>query len=246
MKTLVWFIAMLVMFSFPVNAANPFRAVELSDAELSELRGRYVMPGRVIHFGVTMSTIWENSSGQRLGAEVQFNLDSQAQPSLYVTDRSSASPNAEGVADVLPGAGQVLGGKGLSEVQGISQSVRSAGDFNEGLNSLEVIVSRNAEQVMPGADSVRWDGPDGFSNEIGSVLVDPRGGLQVLLDAGTQGGALQQIGSGNVVQQARFTGDLNRVNNLATLTVALRDLPLGQDFANCTLEQLRALRPIGY
>ena len=59
MKTLVWFMALLVMFSLPVNAANPFRAAELTDAELSELRGRYVMPGRIIHFGVTMSSVWE-------------------------------------------------------------------------------------------------------------------------------------------------------------------------------------------
>lgn len=247
MKMLMWLLALLVMFSFPVNAEHPFRAVELSDAELNELRGRYVMPGRVIHFGVTMSSIWENSAGQRLGVDVQFNMDSKAEPSLYVTDRSSQLPAEGGLADVMPGAGQVLGGKGLSEVKGISQSVRSAGDFNEGLNSLEIIVSRTAEQAVPGADSVRWDGAGSFSNEVGSVLVDPMsGGLKILLDAGTQGNALQQIGGGNVVQQARFTGDLNSVSNLAALTVALRDLPLGQDFANCTLEQLRALRPIGY
>lgn len=246
MKTLKWLLALLAMFSFPVNAANPFRLAELSDAELNELRGRYVMPGRVIHFGVTMSSHWENSAGQHLGVDVQFNMDSRAQPSLYVTDRSSQLPIEADTASVTPGVGQVLGGRGLSEVKGVSQSVRSAGDFNEGLNSLDIIVSRTAEQAVPSVDAVHWDGPGSFSNAVGSVLVDPRGGLKILLDAGAQGATLQQIGSGNVVQQARFTGDHNSASNLATLTVALRDLPLGQDFANCTLEQLRALRPIGY
>jgi hypothetical protein len=79
------------------------------------------------------------------------------------------------------------------------------------------------------------------------VVVDRQtGGLKLQIDAGNQGGSFQQIGNGNLVQQTNFTGDFNSVRNLATLSVALRDLPLGQDFANCTLEQLRALRPIGF
>lgn len=248
MKTLVSLMALLVMLSLPAHAANPFRAAELSDAELSELRGRYVMPGSIIHFGVTMSSVWENSAGQRLGAEVNLHVDNKALPSLYVTDLST-QPQAEGGSlDVIPGRGLVLGGGGLTEVRGISQSVRSAGDFNDGLNSLEIVVSRDGQHpALSDSTATPWAGNASFSNEVGKVLVDRQGGgLKILLDAGSQGAVLQQIGSGNVVQQASFTGDLNNVRNLATLSVALKDLPLGQDFANCTLEQLRALRPIGF
>lgn len=247
MKTLVSLVALLVMFTLPAHAANPFRAVELSDNELSELRGRYVMPGRIIHFGVTMSSVWENSAGQNLGAQVSFQMDGRAQPSLHITDLSSQAQGDGSVPVVRPGSGQIVGGGGLNEVSGISQSVRSAGDFNDGLNSLEIIVSRGGQQAAPDHAGSSGANPRSFTNEVGKVLVDRQGGgLQILLDAGTQGSAMQQIGSGNVVQQANFTGDLNNVRNLATLSVALKDLPLGQDFANCTLEQLRALRPIGY
>lgn len=247
MKTLVWFVALLVMFSLPVNAANPFRAAELTDAELSELRGRYVMPGRIIHFGVTMSSVWENSAGQRLGAAVDFQLDSKARPSLYVTDLSSQQQGNGNGPGVVPGSGLILGGGGLTEVRGISQSVRSAGDFNDGLNSLEVTISRGGDSLVPDNGAAPWTGGSNFGNDVGRVLVDRQGGgLRISLDAGTQGTALQQIGSGNVVQQANFSGDLNSVRNLSTLSVALKSLPLGQDFANCTLEQLRALRPTGF
>lgn len=248
MKTLVSLMALLVMLSLPAHAANPFRAAELSDSELSELRGRYVMPGRIIHFGVTMSSVWENSAGQRLGAAVNFHVDSKAQPSLSVTDLSTQTPTDGGSSGVIAGAGLVLGGGGLTEVRGISQSVRSAGDFNDGLNSLEVVVSRDGQHpATQDNNSTPWVGNASFNNEVGRVLVDRRGGgLKILLDAGSQGAALQQIGSGNVVQQANFTGDLNNVRNLASLSVALKGLPMGQDFANCTLEQLRALRPIGF
>ena len=79
------------------------------------------------------------------------------------------------------------------------------------------------------------------------MLVDRhRGGLRMQLDAGSQGTALQQVGGGNLLQQANFSGDFNSVRNMTTLSVGLRELPLGQNFANCTLEQLRALRPVGF
>lgn len=245
MKNLASLTVLLLMFSLPAHAANPFRAAELSNAELGDLRGRYVMPGRIIHFGVTMSTVWENGAGQSVGAAVTFEMNGKAQPSLHITDLSSQS-QADG-STVMPGTGLVLGGAGLTDVQGISQSVRSAGDFNDGLNNLEIIVSRGDGQMAPSTASTPWSGSTRFVNEVGKVLVDRQGGgLKILLDASTQGAALQQIGNGNVVQQANFTGDLNSVRNLTTLSVGLRDLPLGQDFAHCTLEQLRALRPIGF
>lgn len=246
MKTLVSLTALLVMFSLPLHAANPFRAIELTDVELGELRGRYVMPGRIIHFGVTMSSEWKNSAGQTLGAEVNFQVNSRAQPSLRISNLSSESPDAADGMAAGAGAGQMLGGGGLAEVSGISQSVRSAGDFNDALNNLEIVVSRDGQRASSAQGAALPSGSRSFANDVGHVRIDTEGGLKVFLDAGTQGSAMQQIGSGNVVQQANFTGDLNSVRNLATLNVALKDLPLGQDFANCTLEQLRALRPTGF
>lgn len=245
MKTVLWALALLVMFSLPAQAANPFRAAELSDSELHELRGRYVMPGRVIHFGVTMSSVWENSAGHSVGAAASFQMNEQTVPSLYITDLSSQPADAG--AQVIPGKGQVIGGNGLSDVRGISQSIRSAGDFNDGLNNLEIVVSRDGTPQTPSGTPTPWNGTDSFVSGAGRAVVERQGGgLKLMVDAGSQGAAFQQIAAGNVVQQASFTGNLNTVRNLATLSVALRDLPLGQDFANCTLEQLRALRPIGF
>lgn len=247
MKSLAWLASFLAALSLPASADNPFRAVELQDHELAQLRGRYVMPGRIIHFGVTMSSIWENSAGQTIGAGVTFQLDEQAQPSLHITQLAPQGEDQGSGGVVVPGNGQVVGGAGLTGVQGVSQSVRSAGDFNDGLNNLEIVVTRGADAPAPAADAAPWSGQTGFVGAAGEVLVSTRnGGLQIHLDAGAQGNALQQIGGGNITQQANFSGNLNTARNLATLSVALRDLPLGQDLANCTLEQLRALRPGGY
>lgn len=238
--------AITVVTSLPTSAANPFRAVELTDAQLSELRGRYVMPGRIIHFGVTMGTLWENGAGQSLGAQVSFHVDERAQPSLHISELSSHQQETGNGTSPQPGTGAVIGGAGLNDVRGISQSIRSAGDFNDGLNSLEIIVTHGGD-APPSGQTTAWSGSSSFSGAVGQVVLDKQGGgLQILLDAGTQGAALQRIGNGNVIQQANFTGGLNTARNMATLSVALKELPFGQDFANCTLEQLRALRPVGF
>lgn len=247
MKSCAWFATWLMALCVPASADNPFRAAELDDEELAQLRGRYVMPGRIIHFGVTMSSVWENSAGQTIGAGVTFQLDGQAQPSLHVTQLTPQGEDQPQGGAVIPGNGQVVGGAGLTGVQGISQSVRSAGDFNDGLNNLEIVITKGGGALEQDTGAQPWSGATGFSGAAGEVLVSTRnGGLQIHLDAGAQGHALQQIGGGNITQQANFSGNLNSARNLATLNVALRDLPLGQDLANCTLEQLRALRPGGY
>src|SRR5690606_14290778 len=161
---------------------------------------------------------WANSAGQTVGAGVTFQLDSKAQPSLYVTDLSGQSDPE--VASPPPGTVQVVGGAGLGDVQGISLSVRSAGASDDGLIKLHVVISREGGQLEPDNGAVPWTGSGTFTNEAGRVLVAQQGGgLKILVDAGSQGAALQQIGAGNVIQQANFSGDFNTVRNMATLNV---------------------------
>ena len=232
----------VLSISLPVNAASLFQPVEISDAELAQLRGRYVLPDRVIHFGVTMSTFWQNHAGQGIGAMVSLRVNGHAQPSLHV---SYIDQVGNGNA-VVSGTGQVLGGNGLAQVQGISQSVRSAGDYNDALNDLSISIGSKAVD-LPAPEGQPWSGSTQFANDAGSVkITNQAGGLQLALNANDQGLAQQQIGGGNVLQQANINSSMNSVRNLAALNVALRDRPLNVDLAQCTWEQLRALRPTGY
>lgn len=237
-----WCVAGVLCLSLPVSAASLFKPVEVSDVELAELRGRYVLPDRIIHFGVTMSTFWQNSAGQGIGALVSLQMDGAAQPSLSVSYIDQAGSDLP----VLSGTGQVLGGNGLAQVQGVSQSVRSAGDHNDALNDLSITVSQGADTYAP-HNGQPWAGASQFSNAAGSVQVTTHaGGLQIALQAAGQGQAMQQMGAGSVLQQATINSSMNNVRNLAALNVALRDRPLNVELNNCTWEQLRALRPIGY
>lgn len=242
MNTRTWLAAGVLVASLPLHAANPFQPIELSDPELDQLRGRYVLPDRIISFGVVMTSSWQDSTGQIIGAQVALNLSgAQSQPTLYITRIDQAgSGNA-----LTAGNGQIIGGAGLGSIQGIVQSVRTAGDYNTGLNDLSVQISKGNEQPVP-INGEAWNGSQGFSNGAGTVKITAlNGGLNIAVQASNgQGHSSQQIGGG-VSQHANIGGSLNSVRNVAALSVALRDNPRAVNMTSC-LEQLRALRPSGY
>ncbi|VTQ04676.1 Uncharacterised protein [Pseudomonas aeruginosa] len=131
--------------ALPAPASDLFAPAELSDQELSHLRGRYVLPGRIVSFGVTMSSTWQNASGQVLGARVDLQVrQNLARPVLNVTlvDRPGNAPPP------VAGNGQVLGGAGLAQTQGVSQSIRTAGDHNSASNGVSIEV-RHGEAPPP-------------------------------------------------------------------------------------------------
>lgn len=207
----------LACMSLPAAAQSAFQVVEVSDAELSQLRGRFVLPDRVVHFGVTMTTLWQNGAGE-LGAQVQFQVNAGSQPSLHVSLLSEAGAGAP----VGQGAGQVIGGAGLGEVHGVVQSTRSAGDYNDALNTISVRINGSDGQA-PAAGQA-WSGPMAMSNEVGNVQVTRHaGGLQISVQANHgQGSATQSIGSGLLAQQNNLSGNMNKVLNTAELNVTLR------------------------
>jgi len=240
----LWLAAGILAASLPVAASTMFTPAEISDQELAQLRGRYVLPDRIISFGVVMTSTWQNSAGQIIGAEVALNVVSgQVQPSLYVRQISTAG-SASG--DISPGNGVITGGAGLDTVQGIVQSVRTAGDLNTGLNDLRLRIVTGSGDTSTDPDAQPWNGNQDFSNAAGMVSISSRsGGINIVLNASQgQGFSSQQIGGG-VAQHANISGSLNEVRNIAALNVALRDNPRNLNLDNC-IEQLRALRPHGY
>ncbi|WP_137822671.1 hypothetical protein [Pseudomonas sp. D(2018)] len=240
MNTKTWWMATLLALSIQAGASDLFKPEELSDAELSQLRGRYVLPDRIISFGVVMTSTWENAAGQVIGAQVGMSLSSgQVQPALYSTPIQRAGNGSS----ITPGSGQVIGGSGLDSVRGVVQSVRAAGDGNNGENGLDIRISQGGEaQSAPATQS--WGAEQTVSNAAGMVRISSGdGGLGIAIQASNgQGTSSQRIGAGGVAQQSAIGGDLNHVRNLASLEVHLRDVPrvgnLRQSF-----DQLRGLCP---
>ncbi|MCF4976299.1 hypothetical protein GIW65_28280, partial [Pseudomonas lactis] len=66
MNTSRWLTVLCLAASMPAYASSGFKPIELKDAEMAELRGRYVMPGRIISFGIVMSSTWTNAEGSNI------------------------------------------------------------------------------------------------------------------------------------------------------------------------------------
>lgn len=252
MKRQLLLAASCLVASFQLPAATLLQPVELSDLELSQLRGRFVLPDRIISFGVTMSSIWQNANGQTLGAQVNMQVQntmdlqkktSVATPVFNVTMLNGQQNNQ--IQTPAAGTGQVNGGGGLNQVQGISQSVRTAGDYNQAGNNMTIDVSQgNSAGALPnGTNNLNQS----LTTDAGTVAVaSANNGLQLAIQANGQGTALQTIGANGVAQAIALSGNTNLVQNLANLSVVMRNNPTAMNNINCALDQLRTLRPTGY
>lgn len=254
MKTSYWLAAACLAASAS-GYANGFKPVEIKDQELAELRGRYVMPGRIISFGVVMSTTWRNASGDMIGASGSMQIQAATvKPQFYVSTYTQAGNSQANSDAAMPsqGTGTIVGGAGLATAQGITQSVRAAGDGNTAANNVSIDVSESA--VAPPVTAV----PQGQvlasgqtitgSNAAGSIAVSSSGGgVQMAIAANNnQGTALQQVAAGGLLQNTRLLGNSNLVSNLTQLNVVLKNNGPSAGALDCNLSQLTALRSVGY
>ncbi|MGY3303623.1 hypothetical protein ACVK1X_002922 [Pseudomonas sp. PvR086] len=248
MKTSYWLAAACLAASASGYANAGFKPIELKDHELAELRGRYVMPGRIISFGIIMSSTWRNASGDLIGVATAMQIQaSTVKPQLYVstikeTGNGSTPPS---------GTGNVIGGAGLTTTQGVTQTVRAAGDGNTAYNNVAINVkeANQAPAPSPVQGQVLTSGQTiTDSNAAGSVAVsNTGGGVQMAIQASNnQGTAMQKAAQGGLVQNTRLLGNSNRVNNLTQLNVVLNNNGRNAGAVNCNLSQLNALRSLGY
>ena len=248
MKTSYWLAAACLAASASGYANAGFKPIEIKDQELAELRGRYVMPGRIISFGIVMSSTWRNASGDLIGAATSMQLQAATvKPEFYVQ-----TIKEHGNGSTLPtGTGTITGGAGLNSSQGVTQSVRAAGDSNTAYNNVAINVSEanQAPALVPTQGQALMAGQTiGGSNAAGSVAVSASGGgVQMAIQAaGNQGTALQQVAQGGLLQNTRLLGSANVVNNMTQLNVVLNNNGMSAGALDCNLSQLRALRTIGY
>ncbi len=247
MNTSRWLTVLCLAASMPAYASSGFKPIELKDSEMAELRGRYVMPGRIISFGIVMSSTWTNSVGDTITGKASMQIDkSTITPQFYVQTTGTKGTGT----NQNTGTGTVVGGAGLGSGQGVTQSVRAAGDGNTAYNNVGISVTENglapANRVESGQVLVAGGVVRG-SSAAGDVAVSAKnGGLQMAIQANNnQGNSLQQIGGGNVLQGTVLTGNSNFVNNITQLNVVMGN-SLNNGALNCNLDQLKGLRTLGY
>ncbi|CAI8896022.1 MULTISPECIES: hypothetical protein [Pseudomonas] len=247
MKTSYWVVAACLAANTS-GFADEFRPIEIKDQELAELRGRYVMPGRVISFGVVMSSTWRNASGDLIGASTSMQLQAATvKPQFYV---STIKQSGHG-GSPKSGSGHVTGGAALSTSRGITQVTRAAGDGNSSNNNIAINVKEasTAPALVPSQGQALIAGQTiTGSNAAGSVVVSATsGGVQMAITANNnQGTSVQQVAQGGLLQNTRLLGSSNMVDNMTQLNVVLNNNGPSAGALDCNLNQLAALRTMGY
>lgn len=252
MKTPIWLVLACMTVSLPIHA-EVLHPIELKDQELASLRGRYVMPGRIVSFGIVMSSTWQNARGEVIGASSTLQVQQATiKPQFYVSliDERGA-PTAQGSAQpVAQGSGTVSGGAGLGTTQGVTQVVRAAGDDNSAYNNVNVNVTKadQAPTVQPHGQVLAAGQTLMAENGAGALSVSSTGvGVQMNIDAhGNQGNSVQRLAQGGLMQNTTVLGNGNLVNNVTSLNVVMRqNLPTAASL-NGSLDQLKGLRSVGY
>lgn len=248
MKTPMWLAVVCLAASLPTQA-QILIPIELKDHELANLRGRYVMPGRIISFGVVMSSTWQNANGDVIGARSSMQIqESTIKPQFYVSmvdEKGTGSASSQG-----NGTGIVTGGSGLNSTEGVTQVVRAAGDNNTAYNNVDINVTKANEapvtqqqgQVLAASSTLVG------SNDAGSLSVSSTGnGVQLNIVANNnQGSTVQRLAQGGLMQNTTLLGGGNQVRNITSLNVVMRDNVPTAGALNGNLDQLKGLRALGF
>ena len=182
------------------------------------MRGRYVLPGRIVSFGVTMSSTWQNASGQVLGARVDLQVrQNLARPVLNVTlvDRPGDAPPP------VAGNGQVLGGAGLAQTQGSARASAPPATTTAPAMASASVRHGEAPPPLPGGTPLEGALAPQRRGRHGQGHAERRRPA-LAIQASGQGASLQSLGAGGLVQSVALSGNRNLVQNLAALEVMLR------------------------
>ncbi|WP_200626030.1 hypothetical protein [Pseudomonas sp. LAM2023] len=250
MKHPLWLAMACLAASLPIQAET-FRPIELKDQELASLRGRYVMPGRIVSFGIVMSSTWQNAKGDVIGATSTLQIQqSTIKPQFYVSLIDEKGTGTASAGASAPGTGSVTGGAGLGTTEGVTQVVRAAGDNNSAYNNVDINVTKasQAPTTQPQGQALAAGQTLTGANGAGALSVSASGvGVQLNIDASNnQGSSVQRLAQGGLMQNATLLGSGNRVNNITSLNVVMRESVPTAASLNGSLDQLKGLRTFGY
>lgn len=237
------------------NATPAADMEEVSDAELGDMRGRYVMnDNTVAWFGVKMISTWRTDSGQMLQSTLALNMDFSVSD-IHPTISFEPSVTITRIDDPLPATREAVAGtrsvdgSGLANVSGVRQSVQVAGDDNHASNVTRLTVSDDADVPLPAAAG---NGPalatDSASAQNGnaSALASFDGhSARVLLTIEGQGAVEQWIRSGSVGQSVQLTTDNQWVSNRMEIELVRRSVSTSVQMVQNVAQAIHLARGIG-
>lgn len=249
MHTATWCLALLLAGA-PAVAAPPASAPartplsEIPDAELGDMRGRYVVGNDLVAwFGVTMTSVWQTASGQTLQGTLQLGMDFSAggtptlsfEPTVSITAADAPLPTAT--------AGASVDASGLANVSGLVQSVQVAGDDNAVRNVTALRVREGAAPPPPTAQDATSRTASAAGMQASAGVVD--GVAQVRLQVDGQGLTTQWLRSGSAGQSVQLAASGQQIHNQLQIDLVRQSLPATANLQRDVAQAIGLNRGVG-
>lgn len=197
---------------------------QLSDAELAQLRGRFVDKGKIMFFGVQMSSEWRTSAGEHLMAGSTLRGDlSGASPQVSFEPHLTVGQST-GLPGSALGSGTVVNDAGTGNARGVVQSIQAGGNFNAAANDLQIDILDAAGHAAPDAQSNGSNLQRQLASGTQIAVRNGAQGMRVALKVPGMGSATQAVVPGRGLRQSiQLTSDLQRVRNLTRLQLYMGD-----------------------
>lgn len=252
-KAIVSTLAGSIFMLQPATASLPDthifnNADEISDEELSGMRGRYVGTGEILYFGVEMYTQWQTQDGRTLNSGMNLAVDSHFRPTVTIVTQTTAATSQN-----TAGQNSVSINGGLANVSGVAQSIQIGGDGNTIRNDFTMNIDRHATNSS--AASTAASGTP--LNGAGSATIDSDNTTTTVTLSGNslsmnvnipgQGQVLQQLKGGQgFLQSAKIGGDLNSIHNIININAGMRSATgVSSAGMQSALNSLRGIRMSG-
>lgn len=235
----------------------------VSDAELAEIRGKFIKPESVSFFGISMVTSWQDEFGITTVARLVFNVDFLARaeggdpvPQLMIGWVREGDPALDVAGShsgytALAVSPQALPVGGLGTTSGAAQANIIAGADNSARNGLQIALvptsslqGFDAQGLSPITGTTALGFADGDqlefrlgANELGLVMTGNNG----------SDSAIQSVGGdfGRMLQQTVLASDGNAVLNNSAIIIGADFSAAGFDAVRAT-EALSAMKGHGF
>lgn len=235
----------------PLSTGIEGMGVKVPDAELAEMRGKFINADGVSFFGLQLQTSWQGTDGVTTYATVLFSVDfaslgAQAEsatprllvgwsrdcdgcgdPAMDVTTFGPAAQDDYVAIDTGSGGLQV---GGLGTVQGAVQSQNISGSDNQVRNDMQIaIVPASSLPTLEagGLTEVTGSASETFSDGDSVHVLLGSNSLTLAMSSGQGPDAVRQGIDGHFSQAAQhvlLASDFNSIHNNIGITVGLNEL----------------------
>lgn len=219
-----WIVLLALITTIPSGAfAGGLLFTELSEAELSAIRGMYVSRSRVQYFGLSMTTQWATPGRSTHNVDMSIAVQvSEGRPNLRITRSGSLGSEVDSSlvneAEINPALEQIGGAVQSIQVSGIDNTVHNRVAINV-IDSKSAVILSEAQDLPAGRHVYQTDSgvTTGFSISNDSL------GYKVVTEQGvvTQAFSYNALSNTNqLVQAANIVGNGQNIVNSVRLDVA--------------------------